>query len=465
VLVRQWVWGGVAAFALAFAAGPVQAQEPLLGAHLPTTIDFPNTLTFNLNAQAPVVIDRAEVIYHVEALSCGTGSATGIATFNPTNDLDVSWEWDLRDAGGIPAGSRITYHWLLTGAGRTFATNEQTLIFEDPRFEWRTITGEHTRLMWYAGDADFAKDLLDVADAGILQLQTTTGILPQNLVEVRIYETAEAMRETVLFSPEWAGGIAYPTHGLVAMGINRFNLSWGRDAMVHEMTHVVMGQSTFRCGSSLPAWFDEGLAVFNEGRVAGSFTTALNQAIEDDTAFTVRGIAGAFPSTEDGAILAYAQSQSVVSFLINQYGSAKLNDMLVAFADRGTIERALQQAYGFDTDGLDAAWRAFVGLPPRSGPATIEPEVIPTIPPLGLPLGQTDPTPTPGTTAPPEPSTTPTPTHTPSMTPTLAPTHTPAPATSSGGSGCNRSDSSAGLDGSLLIALALTGTVLVRRLV
>jgi hypothetical protein len=433
--VWQSVLGGVAAFAFAFAAGPVQAQEPLLDAHLSTTIEFPSTLTFNLNAQAPIVIDRAEVIYHVEALSCGTGSAIGIAAFNPTNDLDVSWEWDLRDAGGIPAGARVTYHWLLTGAGRTFATDEQTLIFEDPRFEWRTITGEHTRLKWYAGDADFAQDLLDVADAGIHQLQTTTGVLPENLVEVRIYETAEAMRETVLFSPEWAGGIAYPTHGLVAMGINRFNISWGRDAMVHEMTHVVMGQSTFRCGSSLPAWFNEGLAVFNEGDVAGSFTTALDQAIRDDTAFTVRGIAGPFPSTEDGAVLAYAQSQSVVSFLINQYGSKKLNDMLVAFADLGSIDRALQQAYDFDTDGLDAAWRAFVGLPQRTGPATIEPELIPTIPPLGLPSSPADPTPT------------------------------PTPATSSGGSGCNRSDASAGLDGSLLIALALAGTILVRRLV
>jgi hypothetical protein len=451
----------VAAFALVSAAGPVQAQEPLLGAHLSTTINFPNFLTFNLNAQAPVVIERAEVVYHVEALTCGTATAIGIADLTPASDLDVSWEWDLRDAGGIPVGARVTYHWLLTGAGRTFETDEQTLTFEDPRFEWRIITGEHTRLKWYAGDDDFARDLLSVADAGIRQLQTTTGVLPANLVEVRIYETAEAMRETVLFSPEWAGGIAFPNHGLVAMGINRFNISWGRDAMVHEMTHVVMGQSTFRCGSSLPAWFDEGLAVFNESSVAPAFTSALNNAIENDAAFTVRGIAGAFPSTEDGAILAYAQSQSVVSFLMNQFGSAKMNQMLTAFGELGTIDRALQAAYGFDTDGLDAAWRSFVGLPARSGPATIEPELIPTIPPLGLP-GQPTPTPSEGTTPTPSPSLSVTPT--PTFVPTLEPTPTPSPS-SPGGSGCNRSDTTSGLDGGLLIGLALAGTVLARRLV
>jgi len=49
--VRRRALGGVAAFAIALAAGPAQAQEPLVGAHQSTAVDFPNTLTFHLTAQ------------------------------------------------------------------------------------------------------------------------------------------------------------------------------------------------------------------------------------------------------------------------------------------------------------------------------------------------------------------------------------------------------------------------------
>jgi hypothetical protein len=448
VHVRQWAVGGVAVLVLAMSAGSVHAQEPLLGAHLSTTMDFPNGLTFHLSADAPVTIDRAEVRYQVDQLSCGTGTASGLVTFTPTNDIDLDWEWDLRDAGGLPVGATVSYRWVLSGEGRTFETTTDTIVYEDPRFDWHTVTGDHSRIQWYAGDNAFAQDLLQTAEAGIKQLERSTGVLPDEMVHVRLYETSEAMRETVLFSPEWAGGIAFPQHNLVAMGINEYNVSWGRDAMVHEMTHVVIGQATFRCGSSLPAWLDEGLAVYNEGEVAGRFSAALDNAIGEDRAFTVRGLAGSFPSAEDGAVLAYAQSRSLVAHLIDTYGAARMNQLLVAFTRQGTIDRALNDVYGLDSDALESEWRASVGLPHRAGIGGVTREPLPAIPSLGFPLGTDDITP----------EAIPSPTAQPTPTPRTNPTATPQ-----GGSGCNRSSTSAGLDGGIVLGLMLGGLALGRK--
>lgn len=449
--VRQWAMGGLAVLVLAALAGPVHAQEPLLDALLSTTTDFPNGLTFRLRADAPVVIDHAEVRYQVDQLSCGTGTASGLVTFTPTVSPTLDWEWDLRDAGGLPVGAKITYYWVLSGEGRTFQTHRESVVYEDPRFDWRTIASDHTQIQWYAGSDAFARDLLETAEAGISQLERSTGVVPDDIVKVRIYQTSEAMRETVLFSPEWAGGIAFPRHNLVAMGISENNLSWGRDAMVHEMTHVVIGQATFRCGSSLPAWLDEGLAVYNEGETDSVFNNALNNAVGEDRAFTVRGLAGSFPTSEDGALLAYAQSRSLVAHLIDTYGATRMNELLNAFQQLGTIDRALDNVYGFDSDGLESAWRAESGLPARAESSGVERELIPTIPPFGLPQNSSDITPTP----------TPVPTAPPTATPPSEPTATATPRV---GGGCNRSESSAGLDGGIVLGVMLGGLALRRRI-
>ena len=85
----------MAVLPLAIAVGPAAAQEPLLDAHLDTSVDFPHLLTFHLEAQAPFVIDKAEVRYAVEQLTCGVGTSTGAADLTPGTSIDASWEWDL----------------------------------------------------------------------------------------------------------------------------------------------------------------------------------------------------------------------------------------------------------------------------------------------------------------------------------------------------------------------------------
>jgi hypothetical protein len=440
----------VVMFTVALTPTPT-THEVLTGVRQSTSVSFPDSLTFSLVASAPEVITGAEVRYQVEQLSCGSGTASGFANFTPISDLNVSWEWDLKQRAGLPVGSRITYWWVLTSDNRSFETQPTTMVFEDPRFQWRTITGDHTHLLWYEGSQEFAEGLLEVADAGIRTLQKNTGVLPSKPVEVHIYENAAMMREAIVFSQEWTGGVAYPSQGLVSMGINESNLEWGRRATVHEMSHVVIAEASFTCGSGLPAWLDEGLATFVEGPEEPLLARALDRAVRDNSAFAVRGLAGSFPVSQDGAKLAYAESRDLVAFLLEHYGTDRMNALLTAFRELGTIDRALTQAYGFDTEGLERLWRADVGLPERAAPQDAMVEPLPMIPTLGGLPQQAEAT---ATVAPTEP------------TATVGPAEATATSHKSSGSGCNRtSDETAGLDFGALAGLALGAIVIGRRLV
>jgi acyl-CoA-binding protein len=79
--------------------------------------------------------------------------------------------------------------------------------------------------------------------------------------------------------------------------------------------------------------------------------------------------------------LFYGQAWSLVNFLIETYGPAKLAELYATFKDGSTADKALLKVYGFDQGGLEDDWRASLGLPPREDPtpaAEQESEVQPT---------------------------------------------------------------------------------------
>jgi len=126
-----------------------------------------------------------------------------------------------------------------------------------------------------------------------------------------------------------------------------------------------------------PASADGGITIISNTAQAGfpnsvtfsleaeAPTDIVNISISDNTLFSVRSIASTFPADSSGAKLCYAESYSVVRFLTDNYGSAKLLVLLDAFKQGSTDDEALKQVYGFDTDGLNERWRANLGLGPQ----------------------------------------------------------------------------------------------------
>jgi hypothetical protein len=112
----------------------------------------------------------------------------------------------------------------------------------------------------------------------------------------------------------------------------------------------------------------------------------LDQAVRDDTVLSIRSLNGGFSELSDKANLSYSQSQSIVSFLIATYGQEKLTQLLAALRDAKPIDDALLNVYGFDTDGLEDAWRQSVGAAPRAVSAQPTSQPTPTFVPTYVPI-------------------------------------------------------------------------------
>jgi hypothetical protein len=131
------------------------------------------------------------------------------------------------------------------------------------------------------------------------------------------------------------------------------------------MTH----QITFSpYGAILPTWLDEGLAMYAEGKPDTYLESVLQKAIAQHKLISVRSLASPFSALPAEAYLSYAESQSLVEFLIQNYGKDKMLQLLSLFKEGNTYDEALTQVYGFDQDGLDTLWQEYITSQSQSQP-------------------------------------------------------------------------------------------------
>ena len=170
----------------------------------------------------------------------------------------------------------------------------------------------------------------------------------------------------MIFPQEWTGGVAFTRYGTIAIGISPGNLSWGRRAISHELTHLVIHQMTLNPYSDLPTWLDEGLAMHSEGPLNPQFTSSLNRAIDEDNLISVQSLSSPFSAFTAESYLSYAQSYSLVEFLIREYGKDKMLELLRTFKEGSSYDGALEKVYGFDRNGLNTLWRDYVIEPAQT---------------------------------------------------------------------------------------------------
>jgi len=321
---------------------------------------FPSSLVFHLRAESSVDIEDIRLHYQVERMKYAPTTSEAWPEFASDDRVTTSWVWDMRRAS-LPPGAALTYWWSLRDeSGATLETAPQDVAFADDRYEWREVESPELTLHWYSGDDEFAQTLLGVCEDAIDALAVDVGTRVEQHIEVYIYASSDDLRAAMVYPQEWTGGVAFTEYGIIAIGIGPSDLGWGMRALRHELTHLVVHAATFSPYGGLPTWLDEGLAMHNEGEASGTFESILQNAVESDTLLSLRTLSGPFSADPNKAYLSYAESHSVVEYLLETYGSEKMNQLLMTFKAGSTIDDALTGAFGIDLDGLEADWRASV---------------------------------------------------------------------------------------------------------
>jgi len=344
-----------------------QAQGELTILDSSVQSEFPAKLNFSLSAASDVNITDIRLHYAVDRVSFAQVTSEVYIEFAPTTTADVSWTWDMRRTGGMPPGSSIEYWWTVKDAnGDEIKTTPAQVQFDDLRYPWQSLTEGKVTIYWYEGDRSFAREIMTAAQQAMARLAEDTGAYLEKPVKIYVYVSSQDLRGAMVFPQEWTGGVAFTRFGIIAIGIAPNNLDWGRRAIAHELAHLVIEQVTLNPYGDLPTWLDEGLAMYAEGPLEPDLVALLNEAAAENKLISVRSLSSPFSAYAEEAILSYAQSYSLVDFLVSAYGPDKMLELLNTFREGSSYDGALNRVYGFDMDGLNTLWRDYIGVPAQS---------------------------------------------------------------------------------------------------
>jgi tetratricopeptide (TPR) repeat protein len=212
---------------------------------------------------------------------------------------------------------------------------------------------------------------------GIAVLQTLTqafkefearlGFAPDAPVTV-VLETQAAPQER---RPEWAdavndGNIRIPVQGVERLGPRQVAV------LRHELAHSFISAKT---GGNCPTWLQEGVSQWLEGGEPGREDGVVAAALREGRLLPLFALEAPFQSlSETEAVLAYAESLSIVAHLLRTRGEPAIVRLLLALSDRLPSEEALPVALALSYPELQRSWeqdlRALPPRPPNGPPGT-----------------------------------------------------------------------------------------------
>ena len=387
--------GCLLALGLAQALAPAALADTaeLEGAAGDVEVDFGREILFTLDApwDGPDPVS-ATVFY---GLPDGA-----LRTFARAEDLSVgagltaSYVWDIRDL--LVPGAEIEYHWRVTDAtGDQLTSAPAVFVYEDSSLPWKILATDDVEVRWYAGGAAFGERVLGVTVDALVRLEDTFQMRLEHQTRIIIYADGNLMREALGgATSQWVGGQAIGPFNVVVFSATPTTTDLDM-LLAHELTHIVIDQVSDNPFSSPPSWIHEGLATINEtaGELRFDYPGIVDDALRRDSLLSLRGLTGSFPASSGGAILAYAESNSLVNYVIATYGAESIGRLLGSYREGVTDDEAVQAAIGISLDRLERRWLAWLRGEELPAEEVVEADPAPVdpAPPPANPVPAADP--------------------------------------------------------------------------
>ena len=330
------------------ALGPVSAAGGIHVVDSDVVVTFPGEVDLTLTAEGDEEIVEVRVFYRPAGSNIW---AYAYADFEPDTKITARQVLPPNSVTYLAPGAEVEYYYEIRDAqGNLFKSERASVEYLDHRFDWeRTQIGPLTLLYYDHSEsrvASVAREVQQDLDRVLRVLQLDPSESMKGVIYNQSSDAQEAFPEQSRTTTERGifGGFAFPEQGVfVGQGLDR-------RIIAHESAHLLFKQALGDRSPDLPAWLDEGVAsYFEPGGGARSGRTLASRSLPLRAMTSVSG-------TPRNIGIFYEKAESVVTFLIDEYGEDKFRQFVDQLASGQQVETSMLTTYGFDTDGLDDRW-------------------------------------------------------------------------------------------------------------
>jgi len=113
-------------------------------------------------------------------------------------------------------------------------------------------------------------------------------------------------------------------------------------------------------GIGQPLWLMEGLAVSQEDGGIKEARNAIEDRVKNRAAFGLEKLFRLTYYPSESVHLFYAQSATVVGFMIDEYGLDAFKEFMFAFARTKDTAGVIESVYGISLDTFEEKWEKYV---------------------------------------------------------------------------------------------------------
>lgn len=329
--------------------GGIVVEEPMVA------VSFGQSITFQAKIKSSIPIQQVSLLFR------GINEEnTRVETLTTGTDGSVSFTYDA-SLNIIPPFSWVVFWFQATlSDNQTYTSDPIRFQYKDDRFPWRDLSRENVNVHWYAGDDAFGSTALDAATSGVQAIREIIPVSLNDPIDIYIYSNPTDLQNTLLLGGEnWAGGHATPEFGVVMVAIapGASQSIEMQTKIPHELAHVMLYRSLGNAYAAQPLWLLEGIASMVELYPNPDYARALEIASSGDTLLAFESLCASFPADAGNAFLAYAQSQSFVSYIRDSFGSSGLVRLTNSYREGFSCELGATSALGTPLSQLDVRWR------------------------------------------------------------------------------------------------------------
>ncbi len=346
-------------FAIVFAVfQPAQAQKPgyFPVSHLGLSYEFGNFITFQAQLTLPSPPSEAYLLFRAEG-----EQSTRIIPIQLDQNGNTLQRYEISQ-GAVRPFAIVHFHYQVKlQNGDELNSEEFFFKYEDNRFPWQVASVDLLTIHWYAGEAAFGQDALDVAQRGMKQANTLLLVTPSKPINIYIYASSTDLANALeIGAVPWVGGHASPDLRVVLVSIPpgpEQGLEMDRK-IAHELAHILTYDLMGERYENLPMWVREGIATHVELSSNPDYPRALAQASSQKNLIAMKDLCGSFPPESGRAFLAYAESESFTRFIIDKYGQTSLLALTSAYGDGLDCEQGMRRAIGQTLNEVEMDWHA-----------------------------------------------------------------------------------------------------------